>query len=94
MTTVAAYDDREEIRVGKHIRVQAHIPLWGIHRCISDCGGLHRWNRDHNAAINIRNNLLHYLESSTWPEEEEDDDDDAASIPAGEIATHFTAILT
>ncbi len=90
------------------IQVPEMIPLWGIRRCISACGGL-RWNRDHNAAINIRNNLLPYLERGTWPEEgeeeEEEDDDDAASTPTGEIvratgvamitnATHPTATLT
>jgi hypothetical protein len=33
----------------------------GIRRCNSEqCGGL-RWNRDHNAAINIRTNLLYRM---------------------------------
>jgi hypothetical protein len=38
----------------------------GIRRCHSaNCGGL-RWNRDHNAAINIRANLLHRLQNGRW----------------------------
>jgi hypothetical protein len=46
------------------------VPLWGIHHCNSAiCGGLCRWNRDHNAAINIRANLLHYLNNGTWPQQ-------------------------
>ena len=45
------------------------VPVWGIRHCNSaTCGGLRRWNRDHNAAINIRANLLHYLEHGTWPQ--------------------------
>jgi hypothetical protein len=45
------------------------VPVWGIRRCNSaTCGGFRRWNRDHNAAINIRANLLHYLERGTWPQ--------------------------
>ena len=53
--------------VDEEVQLQEKVPLWGIRRCNSaTCGGL-RWNRDHNAAINIRNNLLHYLESGTWP---------------------------
>ncbi len=45
------------------------VSVWGIRRCNSTiCGGLRRWNRDHNAAINIRANLLHYLNTGTWPQ--------------------------
>ena len=45
------------------------VSVWGIRRCNSaTCGGFRRWNRDHNAAINIRANLLHYLERGTWPQ--------------------------
>jgi hypothetical protein len=33
----------------------------GIRRCNrAQCGGHLRWNHDHNAAINIRQNLLHF----------------------------------
>lgn len=39
----------------------------GIRRCNSaHCGGRRRWNRDHNAAINIRQNLLLSMEHGTW----------------------------
>ena len=45
------------------------VSVWGIRHCNSAiCGGLRRWNRDHNAAINIRANLLHYAESGAWPQ--------------------------
>jgi hypothetical protein len=38
------------------------FPVRGIRRCNSDeCGGRLRWDRDHNAAINIRANLLHAI---------------------------------
>jgi hypothetical protein len=48
------------------------VPVWGIRRCNSAiCGGFCRWNRDHNAAINIRANLLHYLDSGTWPQQQQ-----------------------
>ena len=44
------------------------VAVWGIRRCNSaTCGGFRRWNRDHNAAINIRNNLLQFLETGAWP---------------------------
>jgi len=62
------------------------VSVWGIRRCNSaNCGGLRRWNRDHNAAINIRANLLHYLESGTWPLQQQqqtgiDDDDTTNTI--------------
>jgi hypothetical protein len=53
------------------------VPVWGIRRCNSvTCGGLHRWNRDHNAAINIRANLLHYLNNGTWPQQQHQDVDE------------------
>jgi hypothetical protein len=55
----------EEIQV----RLPEKVPLWGIRRCNSaTCGGFRRWNRDHNAAINIRDNLRQYLASGTWPQ--------------------------
>jgi hypothetical protein len=51
------------------IEIRKYVPVWSIRRCNSaTCGGLRRWNRDHNAAINIRANLLHYLSSGTWPQ--------------------------
>ena len=56
--------DDEEIEC----RLPKLVPLWSIRRCNSvTCGGRH-WNRDHNAAINIRANLLHYLDKGTWPQ--------------------------
>jgi transposase len=60
---------RVQIRhIDDEIQVRLPVPVWGIRRCYSDiCGGL-RWNRDHNAAINIRDNLLQYLASGTWPQ--------------------------
>ena len=48
------------------------VSLRGIRRCTNvECGGpdAHHellWNRDHNAAINIRQNLLHRLEHGRW----------------------------
>ncbi|CAH6420238.1 Hypothetical protein UVM_LOCUS91 [uncultured virus] len=43
------------------------VPTRGIRRCNSDlCGGLLRWNRDHNAAINMRETLLHRIRTGEW----------------------------
>ena len=53
-------------------RSGVEVCLRGIRRCNNEeCGGPnahHRllWNRDHNAAINIRNNLLHRLKHNRW----------------------------
>jgi hypothetical protein len=53
---------------------------WGIRRCNSaTCGGFRRWNRDHNAAINIRANLLHYLNNGTWPQQQHQDVDETTT---------------
>ena len=55
-------------RYKKNGKLVEFVPVWGIRRCNSAiCGGHCRWNRDHNAAINIRANLLHYLETGAWP---------------------------
>ena len=55
--------------VDEGVEVCDWVPLWGIRRCNSAiCGGHRRWNRDHNAAINIRANLMHYAESGAWPQ--------------------------
>jgi len=43
------------------------VPCRGIRRCNNAIhGGLLRWNRDHNAAINIRSNLIHYINHNEW----------------------------
>jgi len=64
------------------------VPVWGIRRCNSaTCGGLRRWNRDHNAAINIRANLLHYLNNGTWPQRHRDVDETTTTA-----ATTITAV--
>ena len=45
----------------------AFVPLRGIRRCHNEkCGGFLRWNRDYNAAINIRTNLMYYLKHDVW----------------------------
>jgi hypothetical protein len=60
---------RKRLRKKKKDGKEEWVPVWGIRRCNSaTCGGLRRWNRDHNAAINIRVNLLHYFESGAWPQ--------------------------
>ena len=60
---------RQHIDEEIQVRLPEKVPLWGIRRCNSAiCGGHHRWNRDHNAAINIRANLMHYAESGAWPQ--------------------------
>jgi hypothetical protein len=42
-------------------------PARGIRRCNSEeCGGLLRWNRDLNAALNIRANLSHAVRTGQW----------------------------
>lgn len=39
----------------------------GIRCCQSiECGGLRRWNRDYNAAINIAFNLVYYCSTGDW----------------------------
>lgn len=45
------------------------VPLRSIRRCNNvnqTCEGFLRWNRDHNAAINIRANLLHWIQHGKW----------------------------
>ena len=43
-------------------RLSPVVQVRGIRRCTSDeCGGHKRWSRDHNAAVNIRANLLHRI---------------------------------
>ena len=43
------------------------VPLRGIRCCNNEkCGGLLRWNRDHNAAINIRVNGIHWIQTGKW----------------------------
>ena len=62
-------DPRRKRKCGKDGK-EEWVSVWGIRRCNSaTCGGFRRWNRDHNAAINIRANLLHYLESGSWPQQ-------------------------
>ena len=40
-------------------------PVRGIRRCKNEnCGVI--MNRDYNAAINIRRNLLHFIENGDW----------------------------
>jgi hypothetical protein len=72
--TCARCDKRSLGPSSEHTRLnrsRVEVSLRGIRRCHNaECGGPdnHRllWNRDHNAAINIRRNLLHRLEHGTW----------------------------
>ena len=66
------------------------ISVWGIRRCNS--GGLRRWNRDHNAAINIRANLLHYLESGTWPQQQHQPQHQPQPSDVDEATTTISAV--
>jgi hypothetical protein len=76
-------DDDEEIEFCEM------VPLWSIRRCISaTCGGFCRWNRDHNAAINIRANLLHYLNNGTWPQQHGNANDNADETTTASAATN------
>jgi len=60
IVTTAAEERRK-----KSGREQSAYPVRGIRCCTSNiCGGYKRWNRDLNAAINIRNNLLHALQNN------------------------------
>jgi hypothetical protein len=44
--------------------VTREVPVRGIRRCNrAQWGGHLRWNRDHNAAINIRQSLFHFWAS-------------------------------
>lgn len=50
-----------------HIEDKKEVPLRSIRCCYNAlCGGFRRWNRDYNAAINIRANLLHWIQHGQW----------------------------
>ena len=67
------------------------VSVWGIRRCNSaTCGGFCRWNRDHNAAINIRANLLHYAANGAWPQHATGH----RTMTAAATATNTTTIVT
>ncbi len=82
--------------VDEEVQYHEHIPLWSIRRCNSaTCEG-RRWNRDHNAAINIRANLLHYLNNGTWPQHGNANDADettATTNPVGTLGTSNSTSL-
>jgi len=59
--------NRNKLITDRRTGLPKRVPVRGIRRCNSvQCGGHKLWNRDHNAAINIRRNLLHKIQHGQW----------------------------
>ena len=75
-------------------------PVRGIRRCKNEeCGVI--MDRDYNAAINIRRNLLHFIDNGDWhprfskkKEEEESQQEPAASAAAVTVTTTTATTTT
>ena len=52
----------------RRLRDGRSVPVRGIRHCnnAESCKGLLQWSRDHNAAINIRQNLIYWINHGSW----------------------------
>ena len=82
------------------MKAEKVYPVRGIRRCKNEeCGVI--MDRDYNAAINIRRNLLHFIDNGEWhprfskkKKEEESQQEPAAASAVAATVTTTTATTT